>query len=440
MRLSFPSANLIVALALPLLLIVLSVANMAGAASIFDRDAPECKILSDKSPELRLKLSLFCKYDKSVRPVISKSTPINVTVGLSPKFMEFDSDKNQFILHSWMLISWKDEHLGWDPDDYDGVDSLRIESDDLWLPDISVFNSGDLSVSQSTLLRAMCKLSYTGLVVCVPALKFVALCSTDYANWPYDLQNCFIFMGSWTQTGAEVNFNFRRKSINMSSFQESKLWLVTNYTSRKVTPKLKNDSFPFLSFQFEIQRHSGIIQAVYISPLIVLAILTLTLLWLDSRSTERLILAAVIFICHLLCLYNLHWLIPSNGLTPPHVLLFYRDSMIITTFAIVLTTLLRKLQSTRGIPAPIWIESSVSFVANNPAGRWLLLEDWPPGNSKVIGSEDDREPIEAMPMKTDNWRRLALIIDWLALFAVIFTYLLLFLSRIPRVEYKKSIL
>ncbi|CAB0039442.1 unnamed protein product [Trichogramma brassicae] len=112
--------------------------------------------------------------------------------------------------------------------------------------------------------------------------------------------------------------------------------------------------------------------------------------------------------------------------------------MIITTFAIVLTTLLRKLQSTRGIPAPIWIESSVSFVANNPAGRWLLLEDEPPGNSKVASS-DDREPIEVTPKKIDNWRRLALVVDWLALFASAFTYLLLFISRLPKSEYEKTL-
>lgn len=50
-----------------------------------------------------------------------------------------------------------------------------------------------------------------------------------------------------------------------------------------------------------------------------LILLTLTVLWLDSRSVERTAVASVNFICHLLCIYDLHWQLPYNGINPPNI-------------------------------------------------------------------------------------------------------------------------
>ncbi len=35
---------------------------------------------------------------------------------------------------------WVDEHLRWDPADFDGLESFRIPCDLLWLPDIVLYN------------------------------------------------------------------------------------------------------------------------------------------------------------------------------------------------------------------------------------------------------------------------------------------------------------
>ena len=46
---------------------------------------------------------------------------------------------------------------------------------------------------------------------------------------------------------------------------------------------------------------------------------TLTVLSLDSKSMERIALAGVNFVCHLFCIYDLHWMVPLNGSIVPHV-------------------------------------------------------------------------------------------------------------------------
>ena len=34
---------------------------------------------------------------------------------------------------------WKDQRLGWDPDDFDGIDSLTFFSDTIWIPDAGIY-------------------------------------------------------------------------------------------------------------------------------------------------------------------------------------------------------------------------------------------------------------------------------------------------------------
>ena len=38
------------------------------------------------------------------------------------------------------LQLWRDEFLKWNPDDYEGVDEIRIPSHKIWTPDIRLYN------------------------------------------------------------------------------------------------------------------------------------------------------------------------------------------------------------------------------------------------------------------------------------------------------------
>jgi hypothetical protein len=64
----------------------------------------------------------------------------------------------------------------------------------------------------------ICQITYTGTVVCVSSIKYNTQCDTDFTYWPYDTQTCSIHMGSWTHTGEEISFDFRRRSVSENFF------------------------------------------------------------------------------------------------------------------------------------------------------------------------------------------------------------------------------
>ena len=44
----------------------------------------------------------------------------------------------------WVEQEWADYKLAWNPEDYGGVKYLHVPSQDIWLPDIVLYNKSEL--------------------------------------------------------------------------------------------------------------------------------------------------------------------------------------------------------------------------------------------------------------------------------------------------------
>ncbi|XP_076621254.1 nicotinic acetylcholine receptor alpha9 subunit [Colletes latitarsis] len=396
-------------------------------------DERDCKRSGHSTPLERLKAHLFCEYDRTIRPVTSHKEINNVTIKLMPKLLEFEEMESRMILHSWMLLVWTDKHLSWSASDFEGIKYIYVSSNEIWVPDLSIYNSGDMSADQS-IPETMCLVDQTGKVSCVPALRHISKCVTNYVSWPYDSHRCLINFGSWSHSGEEIDFHLDHKGYQMAGFMNNSVWdfkVLNAYKVVKMYACCPNDTYPMIVYEFSIVRHHGMLQVTYITPAIAMILLTLTVLWLDSRSTERIVVAGVNLICHLLCIFDMHWQLPHNGTNPPNIMLYYRDSLILAVFAFVLTALLRKIQE-MNIEVPRWISSTTSFVLSNKAGRFLVLTE--EDSSRILSSEvDDNSdsPKTETISKESSWRHFAAIIEWLSFFIVVFTYVILLITLMP---------
>ncbi|KYQ52603.1 Acetylcholine receptor subunit alpha-like 2 [Trachymyrmex zeteki] len=391
-----------------------------------------CKKLENTTPLLRLKKYLFCDYDSTVRPNHHKVVT-NITLRLMPKMMEFTED-GVLTLHSWMSFFWTDTFLTWTPSNYNGLTYIHVQPFYLWMPDIYVYNSGDMTSNDyETILNTECLVFNNGSVICVPPMKIVSKCDPDYTYWPYDQHTCLITLGSWSHIGEEIDVHLDGTGVDMNGYENNTQWDLKLLNAEKIVKKYKccpNDTFPRIDYTFLLTRHYSIHYRAYITPAIALIFLTLTVLWLDSRSVERVAMASINFICHLLCIFDLFWMVPFNGVNSPYIMLFYRDSLMLATFALILTALLRKLQNT-SMEMPSWISSTTTFILSNGAGRFLVLND---EESKIadggVVTEDNSDSPKS-ETKKESWRHFAAIIEWLSFFCVILTYAIILITLVP---------
>ncbi|KMQ92065.1 neuronal acetylcholine receptor subunit alpha-3 [Lasius niger] len=383
--------------------------------SYLDIVSRKCKNVEDtKLPLLRLKRQLFCDYDSSSHPNHFKNNVTVVTLRLMPKLME---------------LTWSDPHLTWSPSDYDGINFIHVKSSKIWTPDLCVYNSGDMLDDQLELPVTECLLFSEGSVSCVPAVKFVAKCDPDYTYFPYDKYICRITFGSWRYIEEEVDYQISRDGISMDEYENNTEWdfkFINAVKEIKTHKCCGNDTFSSIDYNFLLTRYQGRKHITIVIPAIALILLTLTVLCLDPKSMERFALASVNYICHLLCLYFVHWQLQYNGVNTPKIFIFYGESVALATFAIILTILLRKLED-MNTKMPNWISSTTMFILSNRAGRFLIVKDnetkmadentVTEGNSNVLKSE--------AKMKEPSWRHFATIIDWLSFICVILTYIIM---------------
>ncbi|XP_072764165.1 neuronal acetylcholine receptor subunit alpha-3-like [Anoplolepis gracilipes] len=411
------------------------IAFIAAKNSDLNNVLRKCKNLENTTPQLRLKRQLLCNYDSSIHPNYYKTNVTVVTMWLMPKFLQLEKDNAILSLNSWVTFTWSDPQLTWKPSDYDGISFIHVKSWEIWTPDLCVYNSGDMSDNQLELPTTECLLFSEGSIHCVPAAKFVAKCEPDYTYYPYEKFQCRITFGSWRHTGEEVDYQLHGDGIIMDGYENNTIWdfkFINTVKELKTQKCCPNDIFPTINYNFLLTRHHSTRHITNAVPAIVLIFLTLTILCLDVKSVERIGLASVNFICHMICLYHIHWQLHYNGINTPKILIFYGDSIALAVFTIILTTLLRKLEA-MNTEMPNWISSTIMFVLSSRTSRFLILKD----NEIKMTDEDTVTEGNSnvskykVEMKELSWKHFATIIDWLSFICVILTYVISLIIFIP---------
>ena len=60
-----------------------------------------------------------------------------------------------------------------------------------------------------------CIVNYKGEVLCVPSLKWSARCIANLQQWPFDQHTCSMTVGSWSQTGEQMNLKPHSNGVSI---------------------------------------------------------------------------------------------------------------------------------------------------------------------------------------------------------------------------------
>merc|ERR1711860_106688 len=139
----------------------------------------------------RLKRDLFMDYDKTVIPLAKEKEPVNLALGATAYNLKLN-EKDELDMLVWARLTWDDLRLKWDPKEYHGISVFRIPADQLWIPDIQVYNAieyGPGSWSSTFGDSSVNALVYSnGEVLYIPPVNVKVQCSNAVTK--YNNQNC----------------------------------------------------------------------------------------------------------------------------------------------------------------------------------------------------------------------------------------------------------
>jgi hypothetical protein len=151
----------------------------------------------------RLFDDLLSDYNRLIRPVGNNSHKVIITVGLKlSQLIDINLKHQVMTTNIWLEQEWEDYKLKWNPTEYGGVDMIHVPAENIWLPDIVLFNNAD--GNYEVILMNKATVYSTGKVVWKPPALYKSTCEIDVEYFPFDEQNCLMKFASWTYDGFEV--------------------------------------------------------------------------------------------------------------------------------------------------------------------------------------------------------------------------------------------
>ncbi|KAF6016708.1 nAChRa4 [Bugula neritina] len=193
----------------------------------------------------RLYTDLLVKsgYNKLIRPVAMNNHTLTVKLGLKLSQLIGIDEKNQIMTTNvWLSQEWIDNSLRWDTREYDGVDQLHVPAEDLWKPDIVLYNNADGNYQVTLMTKAT--VHSTGRVVWEPPAIYKSSCNIDVEFFPFDIQTCEMKFSSWTYDGFLVDLKHIDQAdiegevdipmaMDMTGYYRSFIWDVLSVPARR---------------------------------------------------------------------------------------------------------------------------------------------------------------------------------------------------------------
>ncbi|XP_039080824.1 acetylcholine receptor subunit epsilon [Hyaena hyaena] len=160
-----------------------------------------------KNEELRLYHHLFDNYDPERRPVKEPEDTVTITLKVTLTNLISLNEKEETLTTSvWIGIDWQDYRLNFSKEDFGGIETLRVPSELVWLPEIVLENNidGQFGVAYD----ANVLVYEGGYVSWLPPAIYRSSCAVEVTYFPFDWQNCSLVFRSQTYNAHEVEFVF----------------------------------------------------------------------------------------------------------------------------------------------------------------------------------------------------------------------------------------
>ncbi|XP_070174356.1 acetylcholine receptor subunit alpha-like 2 [Littorina saxatilis] len=304
---------------------------------------PVCA-MSVRVDEQRLLDAMMSEYNTAARPVYNASQTVTVKFGLTLiQIYDMDEVNQVLTINVWLEQEWEDERLVWDPQDYNGLEILRIPCEKIWLPDIVLYNSADDFTTGYMKSKAM--VTSTGNVFWPPPAKFRSSCKIDITYFPFDDQECELKFGSWTYDGFQVDITNRSAQVDLTNYVFSGEWELIDVRVRRTEMYYAccEEPYPDVRFTIIIRRKTLYYLFNIIFPCLWLTILSLLGFWLPPDSGEKITLGITVLLAFSVFMLLIAESMPATSEFVPLIGIYLTVTMAMTSMSIILTVFVLQL-------------------------------------------------------------------------------------------------
>ncbi|CAJ0609062.1 unnamed protein product [Cylicocyclus nassatus] len=305
--------------------------------------------------------NLLMDYNRNVRPVKNASDALQVKFGANLCRLIDVDEVNQVLTTSlWLEMQWTDRKLVWNPAEWGGVERIHIPSDQIWIPDILLYNNADgephITIDSLTLV------DFRGTVLWQPPSIYKSLCNINIENFPYDSQECTLKFGGWSNDGQTLaleqipvhikdkperrvdesgaEYLYLEQGLGLSFYHESAEWDLLSATSSRyaqIYPGCCGQQFYIdIRYNIVIRRKAIFFTVMLTIPCMLLANST-PFVFVIPPNEHKMTFSISIFVAFTLFYLVLIELIPPTSLVLPLIGKYLLFTLMMITVSILIS-------------------------------------------------------------------------------------------------------
>lgn len=243
--------------------------------------------------ETVLQNTLFHAYNRYRKPV--KIYDRRVQVGLDLHILSLPKlDIRSQTLHTaiWLSVSWTDEYLTWNSDDFSGINFLRLPANKVWIPAVCNMHeiSGRRCLTYSSVgnTNSEVEIESNGHVSLSEAMESIILCTFNVKNFPFDTQICtFTFFASTKRSHS------LKIMLNQSSFDSR--YFIGNEEWDLISTNVQNNAWK-LEMNIVLRRRPLFLTLTLVFPIITLSFMNVFCYVLPIESGEKMGMSVALFL------------------------------------------------------------------------------------------------------------------------------------------------
>ncbi|KAJ8382639.1 hypothetical protein SKAU_G00034170 [Synaphobranchus kaupii] len=329
----------------------------------------------------KLYKELMDNYNRLERPVSNDSAPILVELGMALLQIIDVDEKNQVLISNvWLQLYWTDVYLSWNPDSYPGVQTLRFPSNQVWVPDILLYNSADERFDATFHTNVLVNAS--GYCQYIPPGILKSTCYIDVRWFPFDVQKCNLKFGSWTYNGWLLDLQML--SVDISTYIPNGEWDLVGVPSKRneLYYECCKEPYPDVTFTVTMRRRTLYYGLNLLIPCVLISGLALLVFLLPADSGEKISLGITVLLSLTVFMLLVAEIMPATSDSVPLIAQYFASTMMIVGLSVVVTVLVLQFHhhDPQGSKMPKWVR----VVLLNWCA-WFLRMKQPGENRKLIG-------------------------------------------------------
>ncbi|XP_076879549.1 neuronal acetylcholine receptor subunit alpha-7a [Brachyhypopomus gauderio] len=284
----------------------------------------------------RLYRDLMRDYNPLERPVFNDTHTLTVNFSLNlMQIMDVDEKNQVLTTNIWLQLYWYDHYLKWNTSEYPGVMSVRFPENQIWKPDILLYNSADERFDATFHTNVL--VGSNGACHYMPPGIFRSTCYIDVRWFPFDVQRCDLKFGSWSYGGFSLDLQMIEADI--TGYIANGEWDLVEVPGRRTetTYVCCAEPYPDVTFTVVMRRRTLYYGLNLLIPCVLISTLALLVFLLPADSGEKISLGITVLLSLTVFMLLVAEIMPATSDSVPLIAQYFATTMVIVGLSVIAT-------------------------------------------------------------------------------------------------------